>query len=305
MRISGNRYKFVVCLLIAQACLFFPQRSLCQTETFDIIHFTPPKDWKKNVIEGAITYSSANKSTGGFCVLTIYSSVASLGASQEDFSNEWNRLAVKPYKAEADPKTETQPTADGWKVTAGGANVEMDGVKFLAVLTVFTGFDKEVSIMANLNDQSYLGAIDALLQNLKFEKPASASTPASRGQNNPGASVGSTPATAPREDSTAAPMEWFALLRAYQANEILADGKYTGKRIRVIGPFDRAAMEQGRIVVWFNTPAESFSHLGCYFPNSQRSAVAALKPGQQIVVEGICRGRLSVGRVMMEDCVLK
>jgi tRNA_anti-like len=297
MRISRNRYKFVACLFIAQVCLFFPQRSLCQTETFDIIHFTPPKDWKKNVIEGAITYSNANTSTGGFCVLTIYSSTASLDTPQEDFSNEWTRLVVKPYKAEANPKTETQTTADGWKVTAGGANVEMDGIKFLVVLTLFTGFDKRVSVVANLNDQSYLAVIDALLQNMKFEKTASASALAPRGQNNPAASEAS--------NSTAAAIEWFALLRAYQANEIAADGKYTGKRIRVIGPFEHAAMEQGRIVVWFNTPAESFSHLGCYVLNSQRSAVAALKPGQEIIVEGICRGRVSVGRLMIEDCVLK
>ena len=298
MRIFQNRRGVVLCMFIAQLSLFFPQRSLGQVETFDIVHFTPPRDWKKNAIEGAITYTNANKSAGTFCVLTIYSSTPSVGTAQADFANEWNQFVVKPYKTDANPKTEIQTRADGWKIIAGGASVELDGIKFLVVLTVFSGFGKKVSVMANLNDQSYLAGIGTLLDDIKFERPPAASAPPSRVPGN--RSSGASP-----ETPGAAAIEWYIVLRDYQQNEIAADGTYLGKRIRVSGPFEHAEMEQGRIVVWFNTPAFSFSHFGCYFPASQRPAVGALKPGQQIVVEGICRGRMSIGRVMMEECVLR
>jgi|GEM_PF-1803082 len=298
MTILHHRRRIVLFLFLAQLWLLLPPISQGQTETFDIIRFTPPKDWKKTAVQGSITYTTANKEAGKFCVLTIYSSTDSVGTPPEDFSNEWNALVMKQYKADPNPKTETLKTPEGWQITAGGTGVEQDGIKFLVLLTVFTGFGKKVSVVANTNDQSYFAGIDNMLQNIKFEKPAANSSPASSGQNNQ-------PAAGAKDTANDVAIQWYVLLREYQNNEIAADGKYTGKRIRVTGKFEHAAMEHGKIIVWFNTPALTYSNFGCYFPDSQRAAVAELKSGQTIVVEGICRGQLTPGRLMMEDCVLK
>ena len=298
MRFVNKRRWVVAVLFLAEFCLLFPQTGHGQTETYDIIHFTPPKDWTKTAVDGAITYTTANKETGTFCVLTIYSSTASVGNPLEDFSNEWNALLVKQYKADPNPKTETQKTPEGWQVVVGGAAVEDGGIKFLVLLTVFSGFGRKVSVVANTNDQSYVAGLDDLIKNIKFEKPTTNSVPAPSSQNNQSTAVGT-------DAANATAIQWYSLLRQYQDNEIAADAKYTGKRILVRGIFEHAAMEQGRMVVWFNTPSMTYSHFGCYFPGSQRAAVAALKSGQEIFVEGICRGQLTPGRLMMEDCVLK
>ena len=83
---------------------------ISQTETFDIVTYTPPKDWKKDAKPGVVNYTNVNTTTGKFCVITMYASTASSGDAQKDFTKEWKKLVATPYKAEANPKTETQTT---------------------------------------------------------------------------------------------------------------------------------------------------------------------------------------------------
>jgi hypothetical protein len=72
--------KIILALLIGQIfCLFVPQTVLCQTETLDIIQYTPPKGWTKTPKEGAMAYIDVNKTTNGFCILTIFKSSPSAG----------------------------------------------------------------------------------------------------------------------------------------------------------------------------------------------------------------------------------
>jgi hypothetical protein len=37
-------------------CFSFPHALQCQTETFDILQYTPPKGWSKTVKEGAVVH---------------------------------------------------------------------------------------------------------------------------------------------------------------------------------------------------------------------------------------------------------
>jgi hypothetical protein len=164
--------RFIFALLIAQIfCLFFPQTIFCQTETLDIVRYTPPKGWAKTPKEGAVVYTDINKSTNAFCLLTVYGGTASAGSPQKDFANEWNEFVVKPFKAEASPKTETQTTPEGWQVTVGGAQIELEGgVKAAVILTVFSGFGKTASVLAIFNDESYLAQASALIDGIKLDK---------------------------------------------------------------------------------------------------------------------------------------
>ena len=152
------------------ACLFISIQSFCQTQTFDIATYTPPKDFKKDSKQGVVTYTHVNTTTGSFCIIAIYASTASAGDEKKDFNNEWKDLVVTPYKAEANPKTETQTTADGWKAVSGAAAIKLEGIDAYSILTVFSGFGKKVSVLANLNDQSYGATIDAVLENIKLDK---------------------------------------------------------------------------------------------------------------------------------------
>jgi hypothetical protein len=108
----------------------------------------------------------------------------------------------------------------------------------------------------------------------------------------------------PPESSNAGAIDYMELSRQYDSNEVAADANYKGTRIRVSGPFAKAEIEDGKVLVWFWSTGY-YVRIGCYFENSQRASVAQLKDRQTIVVEGTMRGQISPGRVMMDHCVLR
>ena len=180
MKKSKTICRVIFGLFIAQIlCLIIPKTIFGQTETLDIIQYTPPAGWTKTYKEGAVVYSDINKTKDGYCVLTIYSSTASAGSPQKDFTNEWNALVVKPFKAETNPKTESQTDPQGWTGTVGGSQFATDdGLKGIAILTVYSGFGKTASILAIFNDEPYLAKVDAFVAGVKLDKTkALAKTP--------------------------------------------------------------------------------------------------------------------------------
>ena len=153
--------------------LFFAsitQQSICQTETFDIIHYTPPKDWVKESKEGVISYTNVNEKAGTFCVIALFASIATKNTLQKDFSSQWNELAVNPHKADPSPQTEKQNGPDGWKAMTAASPIKLEGVDCYILLSVFSGFGKRVSVLVSLNDSSYLAEVNELLDNMKLDK---------------------------------------------------------------------------------------------------------------------------------------
>jgi hypothetical protein len=149
------------------------------TETFDIATYKPPKDWKKDTRQGVVSYTITNPSTGGFCVIGIYAAKASEGTAEKDFAGEWNDLAVTPFAAEKNPKSEIQTTADGWKAVAAKAPVTFNNAAAYIVL-------------ATLNDQAYIALVDSFLENITLDKNAiiAKSTPANSNIEQPNTNSG-------------------------------------------------------------------------------------------------------------------
>jgi len=161
--------KIIVGLAVAVVCFVIPQIAYSQTEKLDIIEYSAPKGWTKTPKEGVTVYSNNNASTGAFCLISVYSSIPSAGAAQKDFANEWRERVVKPFKADANPKTETQ-TDDGWTSVTGASQIESDGVKSAAMMTVVSGYGRAASILAILNDQAYFSQVAAFVAGLKMDK---------------------------------------------------------------------------------------------------------------------------------------
>lgn len=144
--------------------------AISQKETFDIATYTPPKDFKKDSKPGVVNYTNINMSTGGFCVIALFASTVSTGDAESDFKNKWKELVVVPFDAEESPKTETQTTAEGWEVVTAAAPIKLDGKDIYVMLTVASGFGKTMSIRTSLNDEAYIGLIDAFFANMQLDK---------------------------------------------------------------------------------------------------------------------------------------
>jgi len=183
--------KIILGLFVAQAfCLSLPKTVFCQTETLDMIRYTPPKGWTKTTKDDAVVFVAVDKTNNTFCVLTIHSGSVSSGNVKQDFTAEWKNFVAKPHQVEANPKTETE-MKDGWTMISANTPIESDGIKSLAVLFVFSGFGKTTSILAILNSDTYLKPLAAFMETIKLDKTPIARRPSAPANppvvNSPGA----------------------------------------------------------------------------------------------------------------------
>jgi len=167
MKTESLRIVFILFVLIL--CCVAPKAIFCQTEKLDIIEFTPPKDWTKTPKDGLMVYNNYDKTTGGFCLLTVYPSSASAGSPDKDFVNAWNEKVAKPFKTEANPKTETQSDG-GWTSVSAATQIESDGNKSAIMMTVVSGYGRTANILAILNNQEYFPQIEAFMAGIKMDK---------------------------------------------------------------------------------------------------------------------------------------
>jgi hypothetical protein len=150
------------------------QQALSQTETFDIATYNAPAGFSKITRQGVVTYTDIDTATGKFCVISIYASTRGTGDAAKDFAREWKELAVTPFKADANPPTETESTSDGWKAVTGASAIKESGVDCYLLLTVLSGFGKSVSVRCSMNDASYVTMIDALFKTLELHTTTTA-----------------------------------------------------------------------------------------------------------------------------------
>lgn len=150
-------------------CLLASPAVFAQVEKLGAVQYTPVKGWTKSAKETTVIFSEINQKSGNFCFITLYGATPSSGTPQKDFAAEWNNLVVKPWGAEASPKTETVPDK-GWMAIAGGAPIDFQGNKAFAFLTVISGFGKTVSVLGILNDDSYLNPLQAFVEGMVIDK---------------------------------------------------------------------------------------------------------------------------------------
>ena len=166
-------------LIFLISCVLFllTQSSFAQTERLGDIKFTPPAGFTKAANEKhAVVFTQMDQAKGNFSFITLYAAGPSTGNPKQDFANEWKLRVVDPWKGEANPKTESQPD-NGWTVTAGGTQIDFQGNKAFAFLTVASGFGKTVSVLGVLNDESYLPKLQAFVETMDIDKTVAAAPP--------------------------------------------------------------------------------------------------------------------------------
>src|SRR5688572_12069194 len=73
MKFSEIFYKLSFSLFILTAVgLFVPPTVSGQTEKLGIVSYTAPKGWTKTPKENVVAFSELNRTTGVFCIITLY-----------------------------------------------------------------------------------------------------------------------------------------------------------------------------------------------------------------------------------------
>lgn len=249
--------------------------ALGQSEKIGRVSYTPPQGWKKTSKENIVTFSEVDEAAGKFCFITLYGATDGGRSPQSDFTREWNNLAVKPFGAEANPKTETE-LVDEWTATAGGSAVDFQGTKAVAFLTVLSNSGKTVSILGVFNDESYLAKLVAFNSSIEIEKAAPA-VPLEK--------------LLPETQSGSAAIHASTLVKEFESNEIRAGQTWTGRRVRIFGTVNSIDVQKdGRISLIFKSSISTYGNARCYFNKSEALRVAQLNAHQEATVEGTVRG---------------
>ena len=83
------------CILSLFMVAMFTVRLFAQKETYDLITYSPPKGWGKEVKENSIVYTTVDKKNNSWCQVGIFKSTTGKGSIDKDFEAEWRELVVK------------------------------------------------------------------------------------------------------------------------------------------------------------------------------------------------------------------
>jgi len=163
--------------------------AFAQKETFDLITYTPPTGWTKEVTKNIISYTIVDNKKGVWCRIGIIKSTISKGSIESDFESEWQDLIVKNYAPTEAPQLTEITESDGWRIKAGVTKFVFNKSAAIAMLTTMSGYSRCASIVATTNNQEYLKDVQTLLSSVDFNKPVTTSQPLVSAINSENASI--------------------------------------------------------------------------------------------------------------------
>jgi hypothetical protein len=122
-------------LFLILCFLSFSIGSLAQTSgTFDIATFQAPANWQKQATQNSVQISTEDKTSGAYCMITLFKSLPGTNNSKENFDAAWQTVVKGMVKVSAAPQMTNPVNDDGWDVLSGFAAFEKDGNKGIAML---------------------------------------------------------------------------------------------------------------------------------------------------------------------------
>jgi hypothetical protein len=157
--------------LVAAALCGTVAPAKAQSETLDLVTFTPPKGWTREALKNVVAFTQMDNAKKTWCKIMLLRSTTSKGSIAADFESEWQELAVKTYKAKMSPEKTALQKRDDWEVQTGKGTFPFSGEDAMAQLFTATAGGRCVSVLALSNSTSYLPTIQAFLAALTLRKP--------------------------------------------------------------------------------------------------------------------------------------
>lgn len=159
--------KFFKAVLLWLFCSVAAAQAFAQTETFDMMTFTPPKGWERKEFKDRIGFSKPDRS----CLVMIYESRESTGSGLSDFKSEWQERVAKQFNTTAEPKTpDVVPSKEGdAEVLMSGANFDSSGTKVSSLLVVYRTRERAMSVLG-LNPNRCGAEFEDFMLKLEFSR---------------------------------------------------------------------------------------------------------------------------------------
>lgn len=155
-----------------------------QKQTFDIVNYTSPKDWKKEITESAIQFTKQDEAKGTYTIITLMKSIPGTNNGKENFDMAWETVVKEMVKVSAAPQMQQPVKENGWEAQSGYAQYELDDTKGVALLVTTSGYQKMVNILVLTNTDAYENDISTFLESANFTKPEQTNSTGSNNNSN-------------------------------------------------------------------------------------------------------------------------
>ncbi len=184
LQVVTGLHKFTVMkplktLFLLHFFLIISITGFAQKKTYDIVSYSPPKDWTEQQGSGTISYSRIDGAS--WAQIAIYQHRQSVGDIQTDFDKDWNELVAPGRNISGMEKTKPQ-TADGWTVMSGSGIWQYNGANVASVLTVYSNNQVCVAVLCNSTAMPYMKIYQSLIGSLDLD--ASTISESSEVENN-------------------------------------------------------------------------------------------------------------------------
>jgi hypothetical protein len=162
----------VPCLLLCGASTVQAQ------ETFDVVTFSPPAGWSRELHKGSVlAFTQTNAGDGTFARIAVYLSTKGAGDPASDFAAEWKELVDAQFHTGAASKTRDGLTRNGWASKGGAAAYTFEGKPATITLTTMSKGDRRASILVIASANAFQAEIDRFFASIGLEGGAATARP--------------------------------------------------------------------------------------------------------------------------------
>ena len=145
--------------------------AFAQPETFDIATFQAPKGWARQAGADSVQLSTEDKTTGAFCLISVFKSLPGLNDSKENFDAAWQTIVKEAVNPSAPPQMQPATSKDGWEIVTGFAQFDKEGAKGAAILVTASGYGRMVNVLIITNSDTFEKTIGTFLESVSLKKP--------------------------------------------------------------------------------------------------------------------------------------
>ena len=158
------------------ALLSFCFTACAQKETFDVINYTSPKNWKKEQLAHGLQLAIRDEKKRTYAVIIIFKSVESAAEAKQNFDNLWDSLVKTSVTVNGGAQMQPPAAEAGWDVLTGFAPYTNGEEKGVVMQVTATGYNKVANLILLTNTDVYQTAIDDFMKSLSLKKLAITNT---------------------------------------------------------------------------------------------------------------------------------
>ncbi len=153
-------------IFLSLVLLYSAISSVAQKQSFDIVSFSPPDGWTKELKEDFVSFSRIDGAS--WSQIAIYKSRQSSGNIEEDALKDWQDIVLAVHTVENEDKT-TAKSAEGWQVMSYSGVWQYNGANVATLLTVYSNNKICVSVLCNATAKPYLKDYQTLISSLNLD----------------------------------------------------------------------------------------------------------------------------------------